>query len=107
MADKQASFAERLRSVRQRAGLSSYALAKLSGLTKQSLSQLERGENKPSWETVQLLAAALGVDCREFTDPSVKPPPPVEAKPRGRPKKAAGDTAPAEAPAPKRRKKGE
>jgi hypothetical protein len=35
-----------------------------------------------------LLAAAFGVDCTAFADPSVKPPAPAAAKPRGRPPKA-------------------
>jgi transcriptional regulator with XRE-family HTH domain len=100
----QKSFADRLKSLREKRALSSYALAKLTGLTKQSLSQLERGESQPSWQTVQLLATALGVDCREFADPNVKPPPAVEAMPRGRPRKAAAPEEPAKKP---RRKKGE
>ena len=101
-----ATFADRLRALREAKGISSYALANLTGLTKQSLSQLERGESQPSWQTVQLLAAALGVDCTAFADPGVKPPAPAEAKPRGRPRKdAEGETA---TPAKRgRRKQGE
>jgi transcriptional regulator with XRE-family HTH domain len=68
------TFAERLRTVREAAGFSQYALAKRSGLTKQVLSRLELGENEPSWATVQLLAAALGVDCRAFVDPGLRLP---------------------------------
>ena len=87
MAEKKA-FADRLKAVREAAGLSQYALAKLSGLSKQAMSRLELGNNEPTWETVQLLAVALGVDCREFVDPNVKPATPAESKPRGRPRKS-------------------
>jgi transcriptional regulator with XRE-family HTH domain len=93
------TFAERLRGLRENAGLSQYALAKKSGLTKQALSRLELGEREPTWQTVQLLAAALGVDCRAFVDPGLQPPPEEPARPRGRPRKDATTGA---APAPKK-----
>jgi hypothetical protein len=44
---------------------------------------------EPSWVTIQRLAAALGVDCRQFEDPNLavlKELP--EGRPRGRPPKA-------------------
>src|SRR5262245_21398525 len=59
-------FAERLRQLREKAGLSQYALSQLSGLTKQALSRLELGEREPTWDTVQQLAAALGVSTEAF-----------------------------------------
>jgi hypothetical protein len=40
--------------------------------------------------TVQLLAAALGVECTSFLDPNVKPPEEEPARPRGRPRKGEG-----------------
>jgi transcriptional regulator with XRE-family HTH domain len=79
-------FAKRLRNARLAAGLSKYALAKQAGLSKQALSRLEAGDNEPTWNTVQLLAAALGVSCEEFLDPGIKPPG-AKTKPRGRPRK--------------------
>src|SRR5262245_36686152 len=82
-------FAEKLRERREFAGLSQYALAKLSGLTKQALSRLEMGEREPTWNTVQRLAAALGVDCRAFMDPNLTLPPVQPAGRAGRPKKEA------------------
>ena len=91
MSERAKSFADRLRELREGAGLSQYALAKLSGLSKQAMSRLELGDNEPTWETVQLLAAALGVDCRQFADPTVRPSPVADPKPRGRPKKASAD----------------
>ncbi len=106
MADKAGAFAVRLKTIREAAGLSQYALAQRSGLTKQALSRLELGEREPTWETVQLLAVALGVDCREFVDPGIKPPPAAEPKPRGRPRKPAdapaSEPVPAKKPRPKK-----
>jgi transcriptional regulator with XRE-family HTH domain len=93
------SFAGRLRELREAAGLTTYALAKRCGLTKQALYRLENGSSEPTWQTVQLLAVALGVDCRSFVDPTITPPPEEPAAPRGRPRKAA---AAAEAAPPKK-----
>lgn len=81
------SFADRLRREREAAGLSQYALAKRSGLSKQALSNLEAGNREPTWQTVQLLALALDVSCETFVDPSVKPPATPPSAPRGRPRK--------------------
>jgi transcriptional regulator with XRE-family HTH domain len=81
-----ARFSDRLRSLREQAGISQYRLAQLSGITKQSLSSLEQGKTQPSWETVQRLALALGTDCRDFMDPNLQTPD-VPARGRGRPRK--------------------
>jgi hypothetical protein len=66
------------------------------------IAKLEQGVTKPNWETVLLLAKALGVTCESFTRPPAerepaKPGRPPAAKdeaeeekpkrPRGRPKK--------------------
>jgi len=90
-------FGDRLKELIERRGLSQYAVAKLSGVSKQGLSKLVMGEREPTWETVQRLALALGVDCREFTDPGLAIPEDVEQLPRGRPRKAdeAAPAAPA------------
>jgi transcriptional regulator with XRE-family HTH domain len=102
MADKSNSFAARLQALREAAGLSQYALAKKSGLTKQAMSRLELGENEPTWQTVQLLAAALEVDCSAFVDPDLRLPEESPARPRGRPRKTG--TPPAEPKAKAKRK---
>jgi transcriptional regulator with XRE-family HTH domain len=60
------TFADCLRKLREKAGLTTYALAKKAGLTKQALYRLEQGGNKPTWDTVQALARALDLDCRAF-----------------------------------------
>ena len=86
MAEGASGFADRLRQLREAAGLSQYALAKRSGLTKQAVSRLEMGTRDPAWETVQRLAMALGTDCRAFADPSIEIPD-AAVRPVGRPKK--------------------
>jgi transcriptional regulator with XRE-family HTH domain len=95
------TFADRLRACRQGKALSQYALAKRSGLTKQALSRLELGQRDPTWTTVQLLAAALGVSCEAFTVP-VELPVVVPARP-GRPPRAEARPA-ARRPGPRTRK---
>jgi transcriptional regulator with XRE-family HTH domain len=81
-------FADCLRSLRMAAGMSQYALAKRSGLSKQALSNLELGAREPTWATVQRLAAALGVTCQQFEDPALSVPmEETPARGRGRPRK--------------------
>jgi transcriptional regulator with XRE-family HTH domain len=96
-------FADRLQKLRDAAGLSQYALAKRSGITKQAVSRLEKGERDPNWETVQRLALALGVDCRAFTDPDLQLP---EAAPPGKPGRPRKETQPEAPPATKPRGRG-
>jgi transcriptional regulator with XRE-family HTH domain len=98
-------FARQLTAARSRAGLSQYELARRAGLTPQALSLLELGKREPNWVTVQRLAAALGVDCRAFTDPALELPAPQPVRPRGRPPGQAGKGATPRRPA--RRRKGE
>src|SRR3954468_20894120 len=90
------TFGQRLAGLREAKGLTKYALAKLTGLTKQAISRIESEGRSPTWDTVQLLAKALGVTCEAFNDPGLALPPPAEKKPLGRPKKtpaaAQGET---------------
>src|SRR5215472_10808340 len=81
-------FASRLTALRERAGISQYRLAQLTGLSRQAFWLLERGESVPSWPTVQLIALALGLDPSAFVDPSLQL---VEEKAaaRGRPRQVA------------------
>ncbi len=83
MARKGDTFAARLAAIREAASISQYRLAQLSGLSKQTVSKLELGETAPSWETVQLLAKAMGVSCEEFVVEDVKPPEPPPVKKPG------------------------
>jgi DNA-binding XRE family transcriptional regulator len=82
---KDTTFAGRLKVLRRKAGLTQYALARKAGLSRQSLNQLERGDSEPAWQTVQLLALALGVATEEFRDMRLTLPD-VEVRPRGRPR---------------------
>jgi transcriptional regulator with XRE-family HTH domain len=81
---EESPFAELLRRQREKAGLTQYALAKLSGLSRATLSALELGTREPSWETVQRLAAALKVDYEMFQYPGLELPE-VELRKPGRP----------------------
>ncbi len=94
------TFAALLAELRQERGLSQYALAKKSGLTKQTISRLEMGEREPNWGTVQLLALALGVDCTAFKDTGLELPDVEPSAGPGRPRKTAADTPPAAASSP-------
>lgn len=67
------SFAKRLKKLRRKAGLSQYALAKLSGFSRQTISSLEKGGREPSWETVRRLARTLGVKVQDFDDEAETP----------------------------------
>ncbi len=72
MAD--ASFASRLKAIRDRAGITRYALAKRTGIGYDYIHRLESGaRDTPSWEVVCKLADALGVDVNEFRDPPTIP----------------------------------
>jgi transcriptional regulator with XRE-family HTH domain len=64
-------FPARLRRLRQEQGLTRYRLAKLSGLSKEGVCNLEEPGADPKLSTLVKLAAALGVpvcdllSCRE------------------------------------------
>jgi transcriptional regulator with XRE-family HTH domain len=59
----------KLRQLRERAGLERERLAEMAGTTKQYISHLENGVRKnPTYDLVEQLAVALGVDCRAFQE---------------------------------------
>jgi transcriptional regulator with XRE-family HTH domain len=99
-------FARALREHREAAGLSMYALAKRTGLTKQAVSRLEQGDREPTWTTVQRLALALGVDCTAFVDPALTLPPEPPPARMGRPPKVKPEAEQAPPKKPRGRKKG-
>lgn len=92
-------FGQRLAELREGAGLTQYRLAQLAGLSKQAVSKLEKGDNQPNWETVQVLALALGVDCTAFADRAITLPPEQPPGHPGRPRKAEPAPEPAVKPA--------
>jgi transcriptional regulator with XRE-family HTH domain len=77
-------FGERLKVLRESAGLSQEALARAAEISTSNVSKLEQKKVVPSWPTVQALAKALGVDCTAFqTDDGGQ----AEAPPKKRKKK--------------------
>jgi transcriptional regulator with XRE-family HTH domain len=66
MATLRKQFGVRLRQLRTGAGLTQEALAAQAELSVDFLSLVERGINAPSFENIERLAAALGVEPREL-----------------------------------------
>jgi transcriptional regulator with XRE-family HTH domain len=65
-------FAGRLKELREHAKLTQKRLAERAGLTIRQVSRFETGEQKPSWETVLAIAAALNVKCTDFQQKPTK-----------------------------------
>ncbi len=57
---------ETIRSIRDKKNLSLRLLSKLSGLSANAISKIERGENSPTVSSLHSLAAALGMTITEF-----------------------------------------
>jgi transcriptional regulator with XRE-family HTH domain len=81
-------FAGRLRELRAAASLTQKELAWRIGLTVDGLAKLERGDRKPTWETVVALCGALGVSPDAFLQ---EPTGAYQPQP-GRPRKADTDS---------------
>lgn len=62
------TFPDRLKALREKAGLSGAELAEKCDTTRQTIHNLESGTYRPSWEMVQRLAAVLGVSTDTFRD---------------------------------------
>lgn len=62
------TFAQRLRELRDKAGLSEAKLAKASGVSFASVHEYGSGRRHPSFLAVVKLAKALGVTCEAFAD---------------------------------------
>lgn len=58
----------RLKQIRERKGLSLRALAKLAHVSHSFIADIEAGRSKPSIDTLQSLAKALGVSLNELVD---------------------------------------
>lgn len=56
----------RLKEVRERIGMSQYRLAKVSGISQSTISDIENGKMSPSVDTMYRLCSALGVTLSEF-----------------------------------------
>jgi transcriptional regulator with XRE-family HTH domain len=81
-------FGDRLKELREAAGLSQEALARAASVSTSSVSKLEQKKVDPTWGMVQSLCKALGVRCEAF-EMTDAPPAADEpaAKKRGRGKK--------------------
>jgi len=64
------NVARQIRVLRKRRNLSQRALAEASGLSRNTLSLLERGQTSPTVSTLKRLAIALGVDINAFFNTS-------------------------------------
>jgi transcriptional regulator with XRE-family HTH domain len=84
------TFVEKLRELRDAAGLSEAKLAEASGLTFASVHGYGLGRRKPSFNAVVRLARALGTTCEAFAgcdDVGAADDAGASRKPRGRPRK--------------------
>jgi transcriptional regulator with XRE-family HTH domain len=82
------TFGERLKELRESAGLTQEALSQTAGVPVGSVRNYEQGHRIPSFGAIVRLAEALGTDCRAFSAcTDIAEEPPAKAKP-GRPKKA-------------------
>ncbi len=66
------NVAQQIRRLRERRNLSQRALAEASGLSRNTLSLLERGQTSPTVSTLKRIAIALGVGLNAFFDPIEK-----------------------------------
>jgi transcriptional regulator with XRE-family HTH domain len=74
MGDLRKNFGQRLKALRQQAGLTQEQLAEAAYISVDFLSLVERGINAPSFENLERLAKVLGIPVRELfnfdtTDP--------------------------------------
>ena len=76
------TFAERVKELRVRAGLTQEALAERAGLLVFSIRNWEQGHREPRWADFCKLAKALSVCCQDFAD--------VEGVAEAPPKKGKG-----------------
>ena len=61
-------FAKRLKTLRIEKQLTQEELAKRTNLSTSFISNLERGVNAPSFETLESIAEALGVSVKDLVD---------------------------------------
>ncbi len=66
MSTLRAKFGRRLRELRKQKDLTQEQLAEAAQISVEFLSNMERGVNAPSFETLERLAMALNVDVKEF-----------------------------------------
>ena len=96
------AFASRLRTLRERSGLSQKQLAEACNLSQNAISLWEQGKREPTWSAVISVANVLGVTLDDLAEPDdddlppssrgpgrppLPPAPDLPKRPRGRPKR--------------------
>jgi transcriptional regulator with XRE-family HTH domain len=97
---KKVRLGERIRELREGAGLTREQMAAAAAVSVRAVVQWELGEREPGWFNILALAEALGTDCTAFTRAPAERPAagpgrprkepaaaPVPKRPRGRPRK--------------------
>jgi transcriptional regulator with XRE-family HTH domain len=69
MSDIKIRFGKRLRKLRRNKDITQEQLAEMIGVSADFVSQMERGVNGPSFDTLQKIALVLEVDVSEFFTP--------------------------------------
>jgi transcriptional regulator with XRE-family HTH domain len=62
------TFAERLRELRDKAGLSQEALAQKAGMSVGTIRNYEQSVREPLWDSLFQLCRGLGVSCTMFAE---------------------------------------
>jgi transcriptional regulator with XRE-family HTH domain len=62
----QRALGEAIRKLRLKGGATQKTLAGNAGITIATLSQIERGESNPTWDTLKKIASALGVSMGDL-----------------------------------------
>lgn len=81
------TFAEKLKELREKAGLSREQLSQTCGLARGTLRDYEQGLRMPTLESAVKLATALGTDCRAFAECMTDSGAAKVKRPRGRSRK--------------------
>jgi transcriptional regulator with XRE-family HTH domain len=77
------TFAEKIKQLREDAGLTQAGLAQRASLSLGIVRDYEQGRKEPSLQSAFKLASALGVSCEAFRDC-------IDAEPEPAPKRTAG-----------------
>ncbi len=89
------TFAEKLRQLRDTAGLTQEQLAERSSINLWTIRGYEQGRREPNWKGVLTLAKALEVAAEVFAECDESASEQESARLRGRPMKGAGQGEPA------------
>ena len=81
------TFAEKLRQLRDAAGLTQEQLAERSGINLWTIRGYEQGRREPNWKGVLSLAQAIAVAAEVFAECDESMPEEQAVRPRGRPRK--------------------